>query len=186
MPSLAPERCKGLVRRELGFVSFLLLWLLYWNLFNKGYIKKKKKNSNQTPGRSGSRWFLHFPSARDYLIFFTSSTGAFLEVPLRSEPLIGSRFFVLLDILANLTFTQKKKKGGTTNERRVRKARGRESQEGLAPTCLPRSFDLLASRQKSLSTAVRLICRRQRAASCEASKRERKEDKWLQTAALLI
>lgn len=43
MPSLAPERSKGLVRRELGFVSFLLLWLLYWNLFNKGYIKKKKK-----------------------------------------------------------------------------------------------------------------------------------------------
>lgn len=137
MPSLAPERCKGLVRRELGFVPFLLLWLFYWNLFNKGYIQKRI-NSNQTPGRSGSWWFLHFPSACDYLIFFTSSTGPFLEVPLRSEPLIGSRFFVLLDILANLTFTQKK---GGNNERKKSKEGTREGeQRGLSSDVFAEKF----------------------------------------------
>lgn len=168
MFSLAPERCKGLVRRELGFVSFLLLWLLYWNLFNKGYIKKKKKKSYQTPGRSRSWRFLHFPSAR-YLIFFTSSNGAFPEVPLQSQPLIGSRFFVLPDILANLTFTQKK---AGNNQ-------GKKSKEGMREGRAKRAS--LRRVYRGILTFWRLdrnpcppLCVWSAAASCEASKKERK------------
>lgn len=104
----------------------MLLWLVYWNLFNKGYNKKKKKVIPNTR----ALWILTiFALSFRPLLDILSSNGAFPEVPLQSEPLIGSRFFVLFDILANLTFTQK---GGGTKERRVRKARGRGEQRGLS------------------------------------------------------